>query len=111
MARRRNKGEERHIARGRIRSLLTSARDEAGGPDADLADRYAFLAHRIGLRYKVRLHHDERLQVCRSCQAYRVPGEGVRVRVHRGRIITTCLRCGDVRRRPLSPRTPSRSRS
>lgn len=100
MARRRNKGEEKQIARRRVHTLLSAARDEALGPDTDLADRYARLARRVAMRYQLTLAPDQKTQVCRDCGAYRVPAH-TRVRVHRGRIVTTCLACGSIRRRPL----------
>ncbi len=103
MAKRRNKGEEKHLARKRIHRLLLAARSEAGGPDADLADRYGELALRVARRYQVPLYPDQKAQVCRKCGAYRTTGSS-RVRLRAGRITTTCLRCGHVHRRPLAPR-------
>ena len=100
MARRRNKGEERHIAAARVATLFDRARTEALGPDADLADRHAALARRIAMRYRLRLRRDQKAQVCRKCDAYRSPANS-RSRVHRGRLVTTCLRCGHIHRRPL----------
>lgn len=100
MARRRDKGEEKRIVAQRIGILLRRARDEALGPDADLADRYAGLSIRLSRRYQHPLPRDQKAQLCRKCGAYRTPASS-RVRMHRNRIITTCLRCGDVHRRPL----------
>lgn len=99
MARRRNKGEEKQIARARVHRLLAQARVEALGPDADLADRYATLARRVAMRYQLTLYPDQKTQVCK-CGAYRRPAH-TRVRITRGRITTTCTACGHVRRRPL----------
>ncbi len=108
MARRRNKGEEKRIARIRVRSLLQAARTEALGPDADLADRYALLARRISTRYQQPFFPDQKVQVCKGCNAYAVPGRNRRTRIQRGRIVTTCLACGRIDRRPLSPTESSR---
>lgn len=102
MARRRNKGEEKQIARQRVRRLLDEARDEALGPDADLADRYAALARRVAMRYQVPLRADQKVHVCK-CGVYRRPAN-TRVRIARGRVNTHCLACGKIRRRPLAPR-------
>ena len=101
MAQRRDKGAERRIAAARIDRLLAAARDEALGPDADLADRYAVLARRIAMRYQLPLRRDQKAQVCRACSAYQVPGVTSRTRFRRGRLVRTCLRCGRVRRRIL----------
>lgn len=99
MAKRRNKGEERQIAARRIDALLDRARGETLGPDADLADRYATIASQVARKYQMPLRPHQKAQVCRSCQAYR-RSETHRVRIHRGRIITTCP-CGRIHRRPL----------
>lgn len=101
MARRRNKGEEKRIARTRVRVLLERARTEALGPDTDLADRYAALARRIGRRYQSPLFPDQKVQVCKGCDTFRVPGRTSRTRIHAHRLVTTCLRCGRIERRPL----------
>lgn len=103
MARRRNKGEEKHIARKRIDALLAAARSETLGPDRDLADRHAGLALRVARRYQATLRPDQKAQVCRKCGAYRTH-DSSRVRLRAGKITTTCLRCGAVHRRPLAPR-------
>lgn len=100
MARRRDKGEERRIVAQRIGILLGRARDEAAGPDDDLADRYGAMSLRLASRYQYPLAPADKAQVCRKCGAFRRPAT-VRVRVHRNRLITTCLRCGYVHRRPL----------
>ncbi len=94
MARRRNKSQERHIAKGRIDRLLRNAEREALGPDPDLADRHAALAKRVAMRYQIPCR-----PLCR-CGVFPVPGRNTRVRIHAGRVITTCT-CGHIRRRPI----------
>ncbi len=92
---RRNKGEEKAIARQRIGILLHQAQARVGGPDEDLADRYADLAIRISRRYQMGTPPG----ICRKCRSYR-RHTNTRIRVHRGRVITTC-QCGHIHRRPL----------
>lgn len=99
MAGRRNKHQERQIAERRIDALFALARSEALGLDADLADAHAGAARRVATRYQIPLGA-RKAQVC-ACGAFRVPGRTSRTRVSRGRVVTTCLRCGTVRRRPL----------
>jgi ribonuclease P protein subunit RPR2 len=99
MARRRNKGEERAIVHKRIDTLFAAARKEALGPDDDLSDRYAQLSMRVARRYQAGLGPNKHA-MCRSCKTYRRPATS-RTRIHRARIVTTCLTCGEVRRRPL----------
>lgn len=104
---RRHKGEERDIAVRRIDTLLALARAQtlaSRGGEAGLADRYALLASRIATKYQSGMARRQKVQVCRGCHAYLGGAGAVRVRVHAGRIVTTCLKCGQVRRRPLSRR-------
>ncbi len=100
MARRRNKGEERQIVRRRLDVLLARARDESLGPDQDLAHRYSDLVMRLARRYQMPMQPQQKVQVCKKCRTYRTSATA-RVRFHGGRIVTTCLSCGHIHRRPL----------
>ncbi len=107
MARRRNKSEERDIAAARIGKLLEAARTEALAGRGDLADRYGSLCLRIAEKYQTGLDAEAKAQLCRKCGAFRLPGKSSRTRITAGRIVTTCLRCGDASRRLLHGRAPS----
>jgi ribonuclease P protein subunit RPR2 len=102
MARRRNKSEERDIAQRRIDRLLALARAEAR-VDPARSDRYGGLVLRVAQRYQTGLSPQAKAQVCRKCGAYRSAASS-RTRLQGKRLVTTCLRCGDIRRRPLSPK-------
>lgn len=103
MAKRRDKGEERAVAERRIRTLLARARAEhLADRGSALPDRYAALTLRLAQRYQTGLPRDAKAQVCRACGTFRTPSSS-RTRLVGGRIATTCLRCGDVARRPLRP--------
>ncbi len=98
---RRNKGEERDVARERVARLVDLAQEALRAGRRDRADRYAQLAWRVKTRYQLRgLALDSR--VCRGCFAFLQPGVTSRVRVREGRRVTTCLACGRVRRKVLS---------
>lgn len=101
MARRRNKSEERLVAAARITKLLALARSEALCGRTELADRYGALCLRIAEKYQSGLEPASKAQICRKCGAFRLAGKTSRVRITAGRIVTTCLRCRDVRRRPV----------
>ena len=107
MARRRDKGEERAVAERRIRHLLARARAEhlaavrAGAGASPLPDRYAALSLRLAQRYQTGLPRDAKAAVCKACGTFRTAATS-RTRLSGGRIATTCLRCGDVARRPLA---------
>lgn len=106
MAKRRNKGEERVVAVRRLDQLLAAARMERGAGRADLANRYGRIALKVSETYQTGLEARHKAELCRRCGA---AGAGARrVRIVAGRIATTCLVCGNVRRQPLEPR-PARS--
>lgn len=95
---RRDKAEERSIARARIARLFQLADTAALAGRLDRATRYATLARRVGTKHVVRLGRDQRRRVCRKCSAYLLPGRTARVRVRAGKVAQTCLACGAVRR-------------
>lgn len=108
---RRNKGEEKAIARERIERLVTLADQAMRQGLLARAMRYGDLAWRIKTTYQLRPSPIDR-RVCRNCHAFLGPAT-TRVRLTRGKLSTTCLRCGHVRRRPLGPRAaaPASQRS
>ncbi len=107
VAKRRDKGEERRIARQRVQHLFDLAGEASLGPDGDLASRYTSLARRVAMKYQLQLTRAQKTQLCRNCNAFRVPGRTSRTRLQKGRIITTCLSCGTIHRRPLAPKSRS----
>lgn len=103
MAKRRDKGEERATAVRRLDQLLAAARAERSGGRPDLADRYGKLALAVAQKYQTGLEPRHKAELCRKCGAV-ASSDTRRVRVVASRILTTCLRCGNVRRQPLDPR-------
>ena len=99
MGRRSQTPETRRLARERIEILFDRAR-EFYPENPAASDRCVDLARRIALRQRVRIPRELRRRFCRHCSAYLVPGSTLRVRVRRGKVVTTCLRC-DSRRRYL----------
>lgn len=92
------------IARERMDLLMEQADQAALAGKMDMADRYVDMARRIGMRYNVRFSPGHRSRFCKACYRYLLPGSTSRTRMSRGRVVTTCLRCGHVMRRPLSPK-------
>ena len=92
------------IARERIDILMREADQAALAGRMELADRYVDLARRVGMRYNVRVPTTYRRRFCRGCYRYLQPGVSSRTRLSRGRVVTTCLRCGHVSRIPLAQR-------
>ena len=58
--------EELKIARERIDILFEHAKKMAG-KDKDMANRYVYLARKIGMRYNLSLPEEFRKFICRTC--------------------------------------------
>lgn len=108
LAKRRNKNQERGIARERVLRLEELAAAAFRSHRADRAARYGYLAGRIGRKYQMPLPASFRRRLCRSCGAYLVPGTTARVRVRSGIVVTTCLGCNRVMRVPFKPYSPAK---
>ena len=98
---RRNRSRNKRIARERIEILLRRAQ-EVFPRDRAKADRYAGLARKIAKRHALRFPRRWKRRVCKKCYAFLVPGVSSRVRIYKGRVIITCLKCGHIVRLPIS---------
>lgn len=97
-----DKAQARRAVAARMERLL----DLAAEAEPERSARYVRLAWRLSTRHRVRMGPEMKGRFCRRCFGYLVPGESVRTRVEKGRIVTTCLHCGTVRRRPLRGGSP-----
>lgn len=88
------------IAKERIGLLLRMA-EECCRTDPALSNRYVEIARRISMRHRVRINWYLRRRFCRHCHHFFVQGVNVRVRIHRGRVVVTCRRCGHQSRYPV----------
>ncbi|HUH78493.1 MAG TPA: ribonuclease P protein component 4 [Methanoregula sp.] len=80
------------IARERIAVLFRQAQLAFHG-HPERSNRYVELARRISMRQRVRIDRELRRRFCHHCYAYLVPGNNMRVRVHRGNVVVTCRAC------------------
>ncbi len=87
------KRASRRLARERIETLFKRAA-EFYPENPEWSNRCVALARKISMRQRVRIDRRFRRKFCRRCNAYLVPGSNARVRIHRGRVIVTCLSCG-----------------
>ncbi len=101
MARIRDRAQARRAVAARMERLLGLAAEA----EPERSARYVRLAWRLSTRHRVRMGPEMKGRFCRRCFGYLAPGESLRTRVERGRVVTTCLRCGAVRRRPLRGRS------
>ncbi|BBL69105.1 ribonuclease P protein component 4 [Methanoculleus chikugoensis] len=90
----------RRLARERITVLFARAA-EFYPENPGWSNRCVELARRIGMRHRVRIERPLKRRFCRRCYTYLVPGSNARVRVHRGRVVVTCLSCGHRSRFPV----------
>ena len=80
------------IAMERIAVLFGLAR-ESFPRHPERSNRYVALSRRIAMRQRVRIDREFRRQYCHHCYAFLVPGQNMRVRVHRGNVVVTCGIC------------------
>jgi ribonuclease P protein subunit RPR2 len=103
MSRKSHHPETRRIARERIAILFQKA-SEFFPSDPAASDRCVDLARKIAMKQRVRVDRRFRRRYCHHCNRYLVPGQNVRVRVSRGRVVMTCLSCRRQMRFPLRGR-------
>ncbi|MFH1100829.1 MAG: ribonuclease P [Methanobacteriota archaeon] len=99
------KSANKKIAIVRITRLFRLAEYYAMCGRMNLADRYVALARKISMRYLVSIPAEFKRCYCTHCYRYLLPGVTGRVRVHRGRLIISCLRCHGRTRMPLRRRS------
>ncbi|MDD1685524.1 ribonuclease P protein component 4 [Methanoregula sp.] len=80
------------IAKERISELFVQAQG-AFAEHPERSNRYVELARKIAMRQRVRIDRELRRQYCHHCYAFLVPGNNMRVRVHRGNVVVTCRTC------------------
>ncbi len=78
-------------AREAVRFLLQEVYRD---PQSQLSEMQARLAKRIVQKFRMKMPYELRILFCRKCKAYSPPIFGKTIRVRKGRIIFTCLRCG-----------------
>jgi len=98
------KNKRLNIARERISMLLDMAQQRATSGEMQLADRYAQLARKIGMRYNLPMPKGFNLRFCRKCLKYLVPARNARFRTSSGKLSRQCLECGEIYRMPLKAR-------
>jgi ribonuclease P protein subunit RPR2 len=95
------RARNKKLARERIEVLMERA-EEVFPRDKAKADRYAALAKKLAMRYTLRFPKRWKRRVCKKCHSFLVPGENCKTRIHKGRVINTCLDCGNIVRLPIN---------
>jgi len=88
------------IAKERIAILFEEAR-KIVAEDNKLANRYAALARKIGMRYNVRIPPALKRCICRDCKAFLSVGVTAKYSTKNGVLRISCSACGRINRYPL----------
>ena len=99
-----NQHKLRVLAIERIEKLFTLA-SECHKINPILADRYVELARKISMKCQVRIPTRFKMYYCKECNSFLVPGTNSRIRNRRdgkGKVIITCLKCGTIKRYPMT---------
>ncbi len=93
-------GNGKKIARERIEILFENATEWAGDDEAS-SRRCILIAKRIAMKQRIRIPKRYRRLFCSQCHTILRPGINSRVRIQHGRVIMTCLECGQRKRYPV----------
>ncbi len=96
--RRKKPSDQIRIAEERIKKLFELCEEAVKNNRQDLADRYAEIARKISMKYKVKLPKEFNRRICKKCGSFLTPGINLRVRLNKNIITYTCLNCGSIRR-------------
>ncbi len=91
------KPDAKQISRERVAVLFRQA-ELAFADHPERSNRYVELARKIAMRQRIRIDREYRRRFCHHCSSYLVPGQNMRVRVHRGNVVVTCKLCNKITR-------------
>lgn len=92
-----NKKENQRIAQERISGLFKQA-SLIFKEDSKLSNRYMNLARKISLKHKTPFSKEQKIQFCKKCQSFLVPGNNARIRTNKGKLVVLCLNCKHISR-------------
>ncbi len=72
-----------------IQNALSNARK-----NPELAERQAHLAKRLGTKHRIRMPYELRMNFCKKCKKFIVPGYTARIRIGRSNIKSVRITCG-----------------
>ncbi|MBW3003233.1 ribonuclease P [Candidatus Woesearchaeota archaeon] len=92
MAKKRDKIDEKRIAKERINILFEQA-DKRFNTDKALSNRYVTLARNISMKYKVRIPRELKRKFCKHCYKFLKPGVNLRIRTRKDKVVYYCMEC------------------
>lgn len=84
----RNKNPDKRFVNENIKHLFSLAEYSK-----DFADRYVFLARKIGMRFRMGLPLGFKFKFCKKCHSFYRAGDNCRVRTRKGKIVYLCFNC------------------
>jgi ribonuclease P protein subunit RPR2 len=93
-------GNGKKIARERIDILFENAIQWAD-EDSERSRCCILIAKRIAMKQRIRIPKRYRRLFCAHCHTLLRPGKNSRIRIQHGRVIMTCLLCGQRKRYPV----------
>jgi ribonuclease P protein subunit RPR2 len=87
------------IALETIEELFRLAEDTYQS-EPELSKKYLELARKISLRVRVKMPKELKMRYCKNCFTPLMAGN-CRVRIKKGRVVYTCLNCGNIKRYAL----------
>ncbi len=75
-----------------VNSILQKAH-EAFKENKDVADGYVRKARRLAMKVKLRMPSEIKRKFCKYCNSYLVPGQNLRVRTQKGKLVYFCQVC------------------
>jgi ribonuclease P protein subunit RPR2 len=83
----------RQIALERMEILIKNAVANAR-INPSLAQRQASLARKLSTKYRIRMIYDMRINFCKKCKKFIVPGVSARIRIGRSSVKSIRITCG-----------------
>lgn len=87
------KGALRELVMERMQILIKNALSNARS-NPKLAERQAGLAKRLSTKHRIRMPYELRMNFCKKCKKFIVPGFTARIRIGRSNIKSIRITCG-----------------
>jgi ribonuclease P protein subunit RPR2 len=72
-----------------IKNAISNSRS-----NPELAERHAALAKRLCTKYRIRMPYELRMNFCKKCKKFIVPGFTARIRIGRSNVKSIRITCG-----------------
>jgi len=73
--------------------------------DPELAEKLAKLARRIRLKARIKQPYELKILFCKKCKSFAPPPIYSKIRIRKGWLIITCLKCGGIYRKRVKFKT------